>query len=148
MRALVAGALFGTVLSGPPQVFRSAVDAVRVDVLVSDGRLPVGGLTSADFELRDNGVKQAIDDLQIGEVPFSMMLALDASGSMEGSPLGHLRDGARAALDALRPDDRAALIAFNHVIMPPTPWTADRRDLTSAIAALKAHGSTSLFDAT
>ena len=147
IRGLLTITLFGTLVSHPLQVFRSAVDAVRVDVLVTDGRQPVGGLTSADFELRDNGVKQTIDDLQIGEVPFSMMLALDVSGSMEGRPLGHLRDGARAALEALQPDDRAALIAFNHVITPPTAWTSDRQGLTSAIVALKAVGSTSLFDA-
>lgn len=48
---------------------------------------------------------------------------------------------------ALRADDRAALIAFNHVITPATAWTSDREPLTSAITMLKAHGSTSLFDA-
>jgi VWFA-related protein len=147
IRALLTLGLCGTFVT-PPQVFRSGVDAVRVDVLVTDGRQPVGGLTSADFELRDNGVTQTIDDLQVGEVPFSMMLALDVSGSMEGTPLDHLRDGARAALEALQPDDRAALMAFNHVIAPPTAWTSDRQGLTSALAALQAIGGTSLFDAT
>ena len=145
-RVLVAVMLFGTILNGRPQ-FRSGVDAVRVDVLVTDGRQPVGGLTIANFELRDNGVRQTIDDLQVGEVPFSMMLVLDASGSMDGWPLGHLKDGARAALEALRPDDRAALISFNHVIASPTPWTSDRHGLTAAITELKANGGTGLFDA-
>lgn len=147
IRGLLTLALFGTLVSHPPQVFRTAVDAVRVDVLVTDGRVPVGGLTSADFELRDNGVTQTIDDLQIGEVSFSVMLALDVSGSMEGTPLGHLRDGARAALEALQPDDRAALMAFNHVITAPTAWTSNRQGLNSAIDALQAVGGTSLFDA-
>ena len=73
-----------------------------MDVLVTDRRQPVGGLTNADFELRDNGVRQTIDHLQIGEVPFSMMLALDASGSMVGSPLSHLQDGAGRAGGAAR----------------------------------------------
>jgi hypothetical protein len=57
------------------------------------------------------------------------------------------KDGARAALEALRADERAALIAFNHVITPATAWTSDREPLTSVITTLKAHGSTSLFDA-
>ena len=147
IRALVALGLFGTLLSGLPQVFRSVVDAVRVDVLVTQGRQPVGGLTIADFELRDNGVRQTIDDLQVGEVPFSMMLALDVSGSMTGAPLSHLQDGARAALEALRPDDRAALIAFNETISVATPWTSERDALAPAISGLKANGNTSLFDA-
>lgn len=146
-RALVAVGLLGTIASGPLQVFRSSVEAVRVDVLVTDRRQPVGGLTNADFELRDNGVRQTLDDLQIGEVPFSMMLALDASGSMVGSPLSHLQDGARAALEALHADDRASLMAFSEMITPATPWTSERQALISAIERLKANGSTSLFDA-
>ncbi len=147
IRALVAAALFGAFVSGGAQVFRTGVDAIRVDVLVTDGRQPVGGLTIGDFDLRDNGVKQTIDDLQVGEVPFSMMLALDVSGSMAGAPLADLQDGARAALEALQPGDRAALIAFSHTITTATPWTSDRQPLASAITGLKAIGSTSLFDA-
>ena len=147
IRALVALALFGAILNGPPQVFRSVADAVRVDVLVTDGRQPVGNLTISDFELRDNGVRQTIDDLQIGEVPFSMMLALDVSGSMTGAPLSRLQDGARAALEVLQPGDRAALIAFNETISVATPWTSERDALAQAISGLKATGNTSLFDA-
>jgi hypothetical protein len=36
--------------------FSSSALGVRVDVLVTDGRNAVGGLTAPDFELRDNGV--------------------------------------------------------------------------------------------
>ena len=41
--------------------FRTGVDAVRVDVLVTDGNVPITGLTARDFELFDNGVAQQID---------------------------------------------------------------------------------------
>src|SRR5450830_1918035 len=61
--ALIAAALL---LSGPihalqKQSFSSGTLGVRVDVLVTDGRNPVAGLTAPDFELRDNGVLQTID---------------------------------------------------------------------------------------
>jgi VWFA-related protein len=79
-------------------------------------------------------------------VPFSVMLALDTS-SMAGAPLRDLADGARAALTALRSDDRAALLAFQEIVRPATPWTADRVALLSALADLHAAGSTRLFDA-
>jgi VWFA-related protein len=143
----MTAALFGGLVCGGPQMFRTGVEAVRVDVMVTDGRRPVNGLTIQDFELRDNGITQRIDDLQVGEVPFSMMLALDVSSSMAGAPLAHLQDGARAALEALHPDDRASLIAFSHAITRSTPWTSERQALLSAIGGLKALGSTSLFDA-
>jgi VWFA-related protein len=129
------------------QVFHSLADAVRVDVLVTEGRHPVGGLTAADFELRDSGVPQTIDDMQIQEVPFSMMLALDTSSSMGGPPLQELQDAARAAIDALRPGDRAALLTFGEVVSAATPWDGDHASLLSAIRDLGAGGSTSLFDA-
>jgi hypothetical protein len=43
------------------QTFRSGVDLVRVDALVTDGKRVVTGLKAGDFELRDNGVLQTID---------------------------------------------------------------------------------------
>ena len=79
-----AVAAFTAAASG--QTFRTATEAVRVDVLVTNGNKPVGGLTREDFELLDNGVPLAIDNVSIEEVPFSMLLALDASASMEGRP--------------------------------------------------------------
>jgi len=130
-----------------PQVFRSLADAVRVDVLVTEGRRPIGGLRATDFELRDSGVAQTIDDVQIVEVPFSMMLALDTSSSMEGRPLRDLQDAARAAIDALQPGDRAAILSFGEAIEPLAPWGADRAALGSAVSHLQAGGATSLFDA-
>lgn len=41
--------------------FTSRVEAVRVDVLVTDNGQPIRGLGTADFHLADNGVPQPID---------------------------------------------------------------------------------------
>jgi VWFA-related protein len=129
-----------------PQRFHSGADAVRVDALVLDGRRPVGGLTAADFELRDTGVPQDIDDIQIVEVPFSVLFALDTSGSMQiGLP--RLKEAARAAVDALEPDDRAAVMTFSETVSAPTPWSPSREPVTTAINRLFADGSTNLADA-
>ena len=51
----------GALLADFLQTFSSRTVGVRVDVLVTHGRMPVGGLTAADFELRDNGVLQSIE---------------------------------------------------------------------------------------
>lgn len=147
MNRVVLAAVVALVLAPRMQVFRSAADAVRVDVAVTEGRRPIGGLTAADFELRDSGVVQTIDDVQVQEVPFSMMLALDTSSSMEGRPLAELQDAARTAIGELRPDDRAALLTFDEAVSPATPWSAERGALRSAIGNLRAGGATSLFDA-
>jgi hypothetical protein len=85
----------------PSQRFRAGVDAVRVDVLVTDRNRPVGGLTAADFSLLDNNVPQQIEAMHSEDVPVSMMLTLDASASVAGSPLEDLK-GARRSSKAFR----------------------------------------------
>jgi Ca-activated chloride channel family protein len=121
---------------------------VRVDVLVTNGNKPVGGLTRDDFELLDNGVPQAIENVTIEEVPFSMMLVLDASASMEGTAINDLKAAAAAAVAAMGPSDRAAIVTFSEVLRQPAQWRTQGADLTNAIAGVRASGKTALFDAT
>ena len=71
-------------LLGAQQTFRSGADGVRVDVHVQVGKKPVAGLTAADFDVRDSGVRQDVQALAIEDVPLSLVLALDVSGSVRG----------------------------------------------------------------
>ena len=122
--------------AGPPQQrFRSGVDAVRVDVLVTDGHRPVGGLTAEDFELTDSGVPQRIEAVGIGGVPLSVMLGLDTSESVWGQPLQHLKEAASAVIGLLTPNDRAAVLTFAGAPQLRTGWTSDRAQLGAAVSA-------------
>ena len=132
---------------GAPQRFRTDAEAVRVDVLVKDGSRPVAGLTAADFELRDRGVVQRIEAVTFEDVPLSVMVALDTSDSLAGRALEDLRAAAIAAVQLLRPDDRAALLTFNHRLWRRSPWTADRAPLERALGGVEAAGGTGLHDA-
>jgi Ca-activated chloride channel family protein len=149
MRSVVAiaVALLLPLLQNGRAVFRSTAEEVRVDALVTDGHRPVAGLTATNFELKDSGVVQTIESVEISELPFSLQLALDTSSSMEGTALRRLQDGARAAIDALRPGDRASILTFNAAIGRAIPWTADGESLRAAIDHLTVDGTTSLFDA-
>jgi Ca-activated chloride channel homolog len=131
----------------PPQTFRVGVDAVRVDALVTDGNRPVGGLTADDFELRDSGVRQRVEAVDLGGVPLSVMLALDTSVSVWGNPLQNLKEAASAVVALLTPDDRAAVLTFSGALQLKTSWTSDRAQLDGAIASARATGATSLHDA-
>jgi Ca-activated chloride channel homolog len=128
--------------------FRASVDAVRVDVLVTENGRPVTGLKVQDFELRDSGVVQAIHAAVVEDVPLRVMLALDTSGSVDGAPLQHLRQAASAAVTLLAPADHAALITFAGVVALECPWTGDRERIQAAIRRTSAGGSTTLYDAT
>jgi VWFA-related protein len=144
--AIVVAVAFGVAAQPLPRI-KVRVDAVRVDVLVADGKRPVAGLTKRDFELRDNGVPQAIDRVDAEQMPLDVVLALDASRSVAGEPLRRLRAAARATVASLRPDDRVALLAFSHALLPLARLTTDRVELERAIAAIEPAGATALYDA-
>jgi 3D (Asp-Asp-Asp) domain-containing protein len=84
------------------QAFSSRTLGVRVDVLVTDGRNPVTGLTAADFELRDNGVAQTINLVDTSVIPINAVLALDTSASTAGQRQKILVAAGEALLDGLK----------------------------------------------
>ena len=129
------------------QTFRSSIEAVRVDVLVTDRGAPVRGLRAQDFEVRDNGVRQEVNLLSFERAPLNVVLALDQSASVLGERLDDLRRASRALLGGLRPDDRAALLTFSHMVTRGTPLSTDRRPIVDALDASKPVGDTSLVDA-
>lgn len=142
--AIAAIAIFG---GQQGQRFQTGTDAVRVDVLVTDGNRPITGLTAADFVLLDDKVPQQIESVVIEDVPISMMLALDTSGSVAGRPLSDLKNAARAALGTLDPRDRASLLTFAADLTRGATWTSRVQDIVSAIESTEAGGGTSLYDA-
>jgi len=129
------------------QTFRSGIDVVRVDALVTDGRTPIAGLTSADFELRDNGVMQTIDSASLESLPLSVILVLDTSGSVAGTKMSHLRDAVDLVVKGLRGGDRAGLVTFSHRVWLRTPLMSDFDSLRTMLASTESKGGTALYDA-
>ena len=124
--------------------FRSGTDAVLVDVLVTDGRVPISGLTAADFELRDDGVPQRIASVTMEEVPLSLMIATDSSASMAGERLQQLKTAVRTSIAVLKPQDRAALVSFSQRVQLVADWTSDSVALASAVESMTAGGGTAM----
>src|SRR6185436_11101142 len=71
----------------------------------------VAGLTSADFELRDNGVPQQISSISAEKVPLDLRLLLDLSSSVDGPQLHRLKTAVADTASLLRPGDRIRLVA-------------------------------------
>ena len=147
---VILGAVFFAVIdawAAAGQTFRSGVDAVAVDVLVTRGRDAVSGLTADDFTLLDNGVRQDVAAVLVEEVPITLLLVLDTSGSVRGAPLLQLRSAAEAAGEALRPGDRVGLVTFSDklrlAVAPPAPPAG----LPDALRRVRAGGATALYDA-
>ena len=95
-----------------PQVFRGVTDVVALDVTVQDGKRPVAGLTAADFDVRDNGVRQTITDVTYARVPIDLRLVFDTSGSISDA---QLKDYLKTMVDvtaSLQPEDRCDIVSF------------------------------------
>lgn len=128
--------------------FRGRIDIVRVDALVTNRGKPVLGLTAADFEISDNGVRQQVDLVSSDEIPIIATMALDISASLDGPRLDQLRTAGSALLRALKSDDQSALVTFSHALDLGSKPTTDHASVLRVLDDVGAEGRTSLYDAT
>jgi VWFA-related protein len=141
----VLASLAALAAAAPPQ-FRTTVDAVRLEALITEDGRPVPGLTAADLVVTDSGVPQAIRVRPLGRDPIDVSIALDVSSSLQGERLERLRAGALTLVGLLGPEDRATLITFDHAVSLG-PRDAGRPELEARLKALGSQGRTSLVDA-
>ena len=127
--------------------FKSGVDLVRLDVSVTRNGIPVRGLTAADFIVSDNGAQQVVDSVVVDQLPLSVHLVLDTSGSVLGDRLTNLIAAADGLVAALRPGESAGLLTFSHRLRPLAPVTEDLASVRVALVALSGDGRTALRDA-
>jgi len=147
-RALTAAivALLAVAGMGPQQrpTFRARTDLVTVDISVTSDKRAVPGLTLADFELTDNGVRQQIELLDAETLPIDLSIVLDQSSSMKGS-FDAVKKDVREIAAMLHPTDRIRLFTFSGEIRETVGFQPPDGDLS--LHTLAASGSTSLFDA-
>jgi VWFA-related protein len=140
---LIALALLGDTHAAQ-EVFRSGVDGVVIPVTVRTGNRPVGGLTAADFDLRDNGVAQEIQDASAEKIPIDLTLLLDLSASVDGPTLQRLKTAVADTATLLRGDDRIRLVTISQVLKEV--FSLRPREDAMVLDDLRAEGATSLYD--
>jgi VWFA-related protein len=144
--ALLACSLATGAAAQAPPTFSAEVEAIRVDVLVTDGDRPLTGLGPADFEVRDNGVPQEVAYVSSEKLPLNVILALDTSASVAGEALDRLRSAGRAVLDRLEPEDQAALVTFSHQVTLRQALTRDVASVARVLGQVEAEGETAVID--
>lgn len=123
----------------PIDVVRVNTDLVVFDAQVIDkkSKRTIGDLKKEDFEIVDSGVKQEISYFSRDELPLSILLMLDVSGSVR--PILHqIRDGALNALMRLKPEDEVAVMAFGTAYDLVQDFTKDRALISRQIQAATA----------
>jgi VWFA-related protein len=134
--------------NAPKYLSEVSVQAVELYTSVFAGGRPVIGLTQEAFTVSEDGVKQTIDGFEVVKnLPLTLGIGIDTSGSMEES-LVEAQKAASGFIDSVMTKrDRAFLLSFDSEPQLLTRPTSDKPQLNHAIAGLRAHGSTALWDA-
>ncbi len=143
---VAVGAMHASFEGQQGAMFSSRAIAVRVDVLATENGKPVAGLTAGDFELLDNDVPQAIQSVNLGDLPVNAVEALDVSSSTQGQALNDLVRAGGAFIDGLKPTERASLTTFSETVSPMIQLTTDHAAVHRALAQAVAGGQTAVID--
>ncbi len=124
-----------------------SVDLILLYASVFDdaGRF-VSGLNKENFKLYEDGVAQEILSFSQDDVPVSMGLLLDLSGSMRGK-FDQVTKSARAFIQASNPQDQVFLIGFNDEVDLLQDYTSDIDEINDALENASIMGGTALYDA-
>jgi len=145
--AILAFASLRIVSKAQNQTLRVDVNLVLVNTTVSDlqGRL-VAGLDRQNFRLSEDDVEQKVEYFSLEDLPISVGLVLDATGSM-AAKMPAARNAALAFLKTSNPRDEYFLIEFSDQPKLVEDFTTDIARLQKRIFSAAAHGLTPLFDA-
>jgi Ca-activated chloride channel family protein len=126
---------------------RRNVDEVVLNVTVLDeGGHLVTDLKKDDFKLFEDGVPQTITSFQHQDIPVSMGIIIDNSGSMRDKRAAVNT----AALDLVRAsnrDDEAFVVNFSDEAFIDQDFTSDIGKLREGLSHIDSKGGTALYDA-
>lgn len=142
---------------GPPPR-QSEQDTIRVNVelvvlhatVQNRNRTLVSGLGKEDFQVYEDGVLQQISSFSHEDIPVTVGLVVDNSGSM-GPKHPEVTAAALAFARSSHPADQMFVIHFNEKVsfgLPDDrPFTDKEAELQVALSRIKADGMTALYDA-
>jgi Ca-activated chloride channel family protein len=152
-RRLLVALLFGALwLAASPAAqdalrFRATVGLVVLHATVKDGRGSlVTDLDQGAFTVYENGKPQTITLFSRDDVPVSLGLVIDNSGSMR-LVRARAEAAALALVSASTPQDEAFVVNFADKARIDAPWTSDVEAVRAGINRVDAIGGTALYDA-
>ena len=136
---------------GDEYTIRVDVDVVVLHATAQNRKnILVSGLHKDDFQIYEDGVLQPIKYFSHEDIPVTIGLVIDNSGSMGPKR----RDVVAAALAFARssnPQDQMFVVNFNERVsfaLPGnTPFTDQVAQLEVALSRIRTHGETALYDA-
>lgn len=133
-------------------------DTIRINVelvvlhatVLDRKRRPGAGLDKTNFRIYEDGVLQEIESFSHEDIPVTVGLVIDNSGSMRPKRT-EVSAAALAFAHSSNPKDQLFLVNFNERVsfgLPADrPFTDDVAQLEIALSRLTANGKTALYDA-
>lgn len=128
-------------------VIKTDVKLVLVPVSVTDPMQRfVTGLSQDNFEVFEDKTPQTIRNFSSEDVPISVGIILDTSGSM-GDKLDRVRDAVNQFCDAANPEDEFFLISFADAPQLAVDFTTSVDEIKKELVFTRSRGRTALLDA-
>jgi VWFA-related protein len=150
-----AAALAAVVLSLPGVIgaqdetstFRADTRLVvlHASVVDSKGNL-ITSLKKSDFKVFENSVEQQVKVFRREDVPVSMGLIIDNSGSMRDKRK-KVETAALALVKASNPRDEVLVVNFNDEAYEDVPFTNDIKKMEEGLTKIDSRGGTAMRDA-
>jgi len=116
-----------------------------ISVLDKAGR-PVDGLKQEHFQIFEDKVQQTIKTFRHEDIPLSLALVIDNSGSMRNKR-ERVNSSALAFVRESNPEDETAIINFDDSAYLEQDFTGSIGDLIDSLENIDARGETALYDA-
>jgi Ca-activated chloride channel homolog len=128
-------------------VLHAEVDEVLLNCTVIDekGR-PVQDLTAKDFRVWEDGVPQAVNSVHHQDLPVSMGIVVDNSGSMRDKRAA-VNAAAFNLLKESNPQDEAFVVNFSDRAFLDQGFTSDLVSLNRGLSRFDSKGTTAMYDA-
>jgi len=131
---------------GEGYLLHTDVEEVVLNATVLDGTNLVQNLTKDNFTVYEDGVKQTLIAFQHTDLPVSMGLVVDNSGSMYRKRPS-VNKSALDLVEASNPQDEAFVVNFSDEAFIDCEFTSNIGKLRDGLSHIDSRGGTALYDA-
>jgi len=127
-------------------VLHTDVEEVVLNCTVLEGNRLVPDLKKDDFTVFEDGVKQNLISFQHTDLPVSIAIVVDNSGSMSRKRPS-VNKSALDLVQASNPEDEAFVVNFSDEAFIDQEFTSDVNKLRDGLSHIESRGGTALYDA-
>lgn len=136
------------IINTPAYMEELNVHLIELPTTVILNGKPTDKLTADAFKVLDEGKPVAISKFDyVKDLPLSIGLAIDSSGSMLNRMAEAQKAGAQFFEKTLRKGDKAFVVAFDKEPLMVQKWSTKLSALHAGLARLRAEETTALYDA-